>query len=83
LLRFHRYGGKDQTLLSGCGHNGQLSSASHHAGWVDATDARDQPLLVASGALHGWGGKKADVLSPPLINPDMGFEPPIHLSAMT
>jgi hypothetical protein len=42
--------------------------------------APDQPLFVESWVLHGSGGKKADVLSTPLINLGGGSEPSLQLS---
>jgi hypothetical protein len=74
---------KTRCSFWGCGHTEWLSSASHRAGWVDAADARDQPLFVVSGTSHGLGGEKADVLSPPLINPGAGFKPPLRLFPVT
>jgi hypothetical protein len=56
------------------------SLGSHRAGWVDVAGARDRHLFVSNVASHGSGGKKADVLSSPLINPCAGFEPSIWLS---
>jgi hypothetical protein len=66
-----------------CGRTRWLSSASHRARWVDATDAKDPPLFVVSGTSHDLSGKKANVLSPPLINLGVGFEPPLRLSPVT
>jgi hypothetical protein len=35
---------------------------------------------VASRALHGLGGEKADALNMPLINPGIGSEPSLQFS---
>jgi hypothetical protein len=67
----------------GCGCIERLSSASHRAGWADAADAQDPPLFLVSGTSHVLGGEKADVLSPPLINPGAGFKPSVRPSPMT
>jgi hypothetical protein len=69
--------------FQGCGCVGRVSSASHSVGWVDAANARDPPLFVASETSHDSGVKKANVLSLPLINLGGGFKPPLQLSPMT
>jgi hypothetical protein len=64
----------------GCGRIGLLSSGSHHVRWVDVAGAQDRPLFVFNGTSRDSGDKQTDVLSLPLINPDVGFEPMLQLS---
>jgi hypothetical protein len=71
---------KSRCSFLGCGCTGLLSLGSHHVEWVDAAGARDHPLFMSNGTSHGSGSEKADVFSPPLINPGASFEPSLWLS---
>jgi hypothetical protein len=65
---------KSRCSFLGYGRIELLSSGSHYAGWVDTTSAQDRPLFMLNVVSHGSSGEKADVLSPPLINTNVGFE---------
>jgi hypothetical protein len=65
---------KSKCSFQGCGRTGLLF------GWVDATGALDRPLFMSNVALYDSGGEKANVHSPPLINPDVSFKPSLWLS---
>jgi hypothetical protein len=71
---------KSRCSFLGFRRTGQLSLGSHRARWVDAAGAWDQPLFVPNVASHGSDGEKTYVLSLPLINPGVGFEPSLWLS---
>jgi hypothetical protein len=71
---------KSRHSLMSCGCTELLSSGSHRTGWVDIAGGQDRPLLLSNAVSHDSGSEKADVLSPPLINPGAGFEPSLWLS---
>jgi hypothetical protein len=60
---------KTRRCFHGCGCTDLPSSASHHAGWVDATDLQDWPSFVVSEMSCSLGIQVADVLSPSFVNP--------------
>jgi hypothetical protein len=77
------YERQQRVLLHGCRCTDLPSSASHHAGWVDATDVQDRPSFMVSETSLRLGIKEADVLSPSFINPGAGFELPLRLFLVT
>jgi hypothetical protein len=76
LLRFHYHRDEAHALLSELQMQWTafLGPPPPRAGCIGVTGALDQPLFMESRALYGSGGKKADALTTPLINPSVCSE---------